>query len=71
MDDLATRRRVFATIERKNNGRYPYHSFEDSKLEIKKNKFSKGNDVFLKERHASMRKKDINGKPISMVLVDN
>ena len=28
--------------------------------EIKKKKFSKGNDVFPKERHASPRKKDIN-----------
>ena len=31
MDDLAARRRVFATREMKKNGRYPYHSFAYSK----------------------------------------
>ena len=29
MDDLETRRKVSVTRERKKNGRYPYHSFED------------------------------------------
>ena len=47
MDDLAGRRRVHATKEREKNGRYPYHS----KQEIKKEKSSKGNNVFVKERH--------------------
>ena len=49
MDDLAARRRVFGTRERKKNGRYPYHSFEDLIQEIKKKKFSMGNDVFQKK----------------------
>ena len=31
MDDLVARRRVSVTRERKKNGRYPYHSHEDSK----------------------------------------
>ena len=60
MDDLATKRRLFTTRERKNNGRYPFHYFEDSKWEIKKKKFSKRNDFFPKERHASLRQKGIN-----------
>ena len=42
MDDLESRRIVFATRERKKNGRYPYHSFENLKQEIKMKKFSKG-----------------------------
>ena len=41
MDELAVRRRVSTVREREKNGRYPYHS----KQEIKKEKFSKGNDV--------------------------
>ena len=53
MDNLTARKIVSVTRERKKNGRYPYHSFEDLKQEIKKKKFSKGNDVFPKERHAS------------------
>ena len=60
MDDLVARRRVSTTRERKKNGRYPYHSFEDLKQEIKKKKFSKGKNIFPKERHASSRKKGIN-----------
>ena len=48
MDDLTVRRRVSATRGRKIYGRYPYHSFEDSKHELKKKKFSKGNEVFQK-----------------------
>ena len=31
MDDFAARRSVSTTREKENNGRYPYHSFEDSK----------------------------------------
>ena len=63
MNDLTTTRRVSATRERKKNGRYPFHSFEDSKQESKKKKFSKGNDVFPNERHGSLR-----NKKASMIL---
>ena len=57
MDDLAIRRRVFVTRERKNNGKNPYHSFEDSKQEIKKNKFFKEKKVSKKERHICLGEK--------------
>ena len=61
MDDLEIRRRVSITKKRIKNGRYPYHSSEHSKLEIKKKKFSKGNDVSKKKkRHASQRKNGMN-----------
>ena len=46
MDDLAARRRVSASREREKNERYPYHAKQKSKKE----KFSKGTDVSLKER---------------------
>ena len=59
-NDLAEKGRVPAAREWKKNGRYPYHSFEESKLEAKKNKFSKKNNVSLKERHVSQREKGMN-----------
>ena len=60
MDDLVEKRRVFVTRERKRNGNYPFHSPKDSKQEDSKKKFSKGNNIFPKERHASPRKKGMN-----------
>ena len=59
-DDLATRRRVSTAKARKKNGRYPYQSSEDSKLEIKKKKFFKEKNVSPRERHTSPGEKDMN-----------
>ena len=42
------------------NGRYPYHSFENSKQEAKNKKFSKENNVSPKEKHVSPREKGMN-----------
>ena len=53
--DLAAKRRVLVAREWKKNGRYPYHSFENSKQEAKNTKFSKENNVSLNERHVSLR----------------
>ena len=44
----------------KKNGRYPYHSFEDSKHETKNKKFSKEKNVSPKERHVSPRENGMN-----------
>ena len=60
MDDLAARKRVSTAKERKKNGRYPYQSSEDSKLEIKKKKFFKEKNVSPKERHTSPEEKGMN-----------
>ena len=46
--------------EWKNNGRYPYHSFENSKQEAKIKKFSKENNVSPKEKHVSSRGRSMN-----------
>ena len=46
-DELAAKRRIFTSKEKKKNGRYPYHS----KQEIKREKSSKGNNVSPKEIH--------------------
>ena len=59
-NDLAAKERVPITKEWKNNGRYPYHSFEDSKHEAKNKKFSTENNVSPKERHVSAREKGMN-----------
>ena len=40
---------MFIAKERKKNSMYPYHSFEDSKQEMKKNKFFK-EKMFLQKR---------------------
>ena len=42
------------------NGRYPYHSFENSKQEAKNKKFSKEKNVSPKEKHVSPREKGMN-----------
>ena len=55
-DDLTARRRVSTVREREKNGRYPYHS----KQEIKKEKFSKGDDVSPKEIYVSLGEKGMN-----------
>ena len=44
----------------KNNGRYPYHPFEDSKHESKNKNFSNWNVVSPKERHVSPRGRRMN-----------
>ena len=46
-DELVVKGKVSTTREKENTGRYPYHS----KQEIKKEKPSKENNVFPKERH--------------------
>ena len=59
-NDFAVKGRVPVAIKWKKNGKYPYHSFEDSKQEAKNKKFSKENNVSPKERHAFPRKKGMN-----------
>ena len=59
-NDLVTKERVPAAREWKKYGRYPYHSFEDSKLEAKNKRFSKENNVSPRERHISLREKGMN-----------
>ena len=54
-NNFTTKGRVPITREWKKNGRYLYHSFEDSKHEAKNKKFSKRNNVSPKERHVSSR----------------
>ena len=51
---------MFVTREREKNGRYSYHSFEDSKHEIKKKKFFKEKNVSPKEKHTSLVEKCMN-----------
>ena len=51
---------MFATKERKKNGRYLYHSFEYSKEEINKKKFFKEKNVSQKKRHTSPGEKGMN-----------
>ena len=42
------------------NGRYPYHSFENSKQEVKNKTFFKEKNVSPKDRHVSLREKGMN-----------
>ena len=57
-NDLATKGRVPLAREWKKNGKYPYHSFENSKQEAKNKKFSKEKnalqkrDMFLQGKRA-------------------
>ena len=59
-NDFVAKGRVHVAIKWKKNGRYPYHSFEDSKQEAKNKKFSKENNVSSKERHVFPNKKGMN-----------
>ena len=59
-NNLVVKGRMSADRKWKNNGRYPYHSFEDSKHEAKNKKFSKEKNVSPKERHVSPREKGMN-----------
>ena len=59
-NDFAPKGRLSAAKEWKNNGRYPYHAFENPKHEAKNKKFSKENNVSSKERHVSPREKGMN-----------
>ena len=47
---------MFAAKEREKNRKYPHHSIQ----EIKKEKSSKGNNDFPKERHVFPQRKDMN-----------
>ena len=49
-NDLVAKGRVPTTREWKNNGRYPYHDFEDSKQKTKNKKFSKEKNVSPREK---------------------
>ena len=55
-DELVGKGKMSTTKEKGKNGRYPYHS----KQEIKKEKPSKENNVFPKERHTFLEGKDMN-----------
>ena len=59
-NDLAAKGRVPTAREWKRNGRYPYHLFEDPKLEANNKKFSKEKNVSPKDRHVSPRENDMN-----------
>ena len=56
-NDFAAKGRVPAAREWGKNGRYSYHSFENSKQEAKNKKFAKEKNVSPKDRHVSLREK--------------